>query len=191
MAAEEITTLLVLKNHGRMGRYLLSSISGLGEGVARRVLETLRNNGAIKVSKGGAEITSKGEEMLGRLLEGIGIRQIKEAKDFDRIFMCDCKRCVAALISGAISEDAVVRLRDEAIKGGSDAVLFLEYSCPENKFKILKLNSYLGDFDRDVEEILRNTLTAECGANVVILCGANYYRIIKSLIYITSSIRQA
>lgn len=45
MSAEELTVLLILKRYGRMGRYSLSSVSGMGEGVIRRVLSDLRFKG--------------------------------------------------------------------------------------------------------------------------------------------------
>ncbi|WP_069807845.1 hypothetical protein [Vulcanisaeta thermophila] len=182
--AEEITALLMLRNHGRMGRYLLSSISGMGEGIARRVLENLRKNGAIKVSRGGAEITDKGEELLRDLLRGIGVKNISEVSGFNKVLKCECSRCIAAVLSTAIMEDHLMRLRDEAIKGGSDAVLFMRYTCPEGRFMIYRLGSYLGDFDRDAEENLRRSLTPDCDDDVVVLCGGNYYRVIKSLVHI-------
>ncbi|WP_243666138.1 hypothetical protein [Vulcanisaeta sp. JCM 16159] len=53
MTAEELTVLLILKKYGRMGRYSLSAISGMGEGVVRRVLSELKGQGAIRVMRGG------------------------------------------------------------------------------------------------------------------------------------------
>ncbi|GAB6945461.1 hypothetical protein [Vulcanisaeta sp. JCM 14467] len=188
MSAEELTVLLMLKRYGRMGRYSLSAVSGMGEGVVRRVLNELRSQGAIRVMKGGAELTSRGEELLNNLLRGLGIDEIREVTKFSQVFKCECKRCYVSVISRSINEDSIVRLRDIAIKNGSDAVLFLKFVCPQNRFLILKLNSYLDELSQEAAEELSKLGSISCNKYTIILCGGENYQLIRSLINVVISI---
>ncbi|MGC8606671.1 MAG: hypothetical protein ACP5GZ_02980 [Vulcanisaeta sp.] len=188
MSAEELTVLLMLKKYGRMGRYSLSSVSGMGEGVVRRVLNELKNWGAIRVMKGGAELTSKGEELLGKLLRDFSIDEVREVNQFSQVFRCNCKRCYASVISRSINENEVVRLRDIAIRNGSDAVLFIKFICPQNRFLILKLNNYLDELSQEAANELRKLSNISCDKFMVILCGNESYQLIRSLVNIIISI---
>ncbi|MGC9152867.1 MAG: hypothetical protein ACP5GY_03935 [Vulcanisaeta sp.] len=182
MSIETLTVLLTLKRHGRMGRYSISSMTGLGEGVVRRILNELRDQGAIRSLKGGAELTSKGEELLLRLLSDYGISQIDEGNDFAKLFNCECRKCYMSVIRKDINEGDVVRLRDIAIKNGADAALFLRYECSGNKFLILRLEKYLEDWDPGLGALLRSRfININCNDPVVVVCGPNDYQVLKSL----------
>ncbi len=185
MSAEELTVLLMLKRYGRMGRYSLSAISGMGgEGVVRRVLNELKSQGAIRVMRGGggAELTNKGEELLNNLLRDLGIDEIREVTKFSQVFKCECRRCYVSVVSRSINEDSIVRLRDIAIKNGSDAALFLKYVCPQNRFLILKLNNYLDELSQEAVSELQELGGIGCDKYVIVLCGNESYQLIKSLI---------
>ncbi len=192
MSAEELTVLLMLKRYGRMGRYSLSAVSGMGgEGVVRRVLNELRDKGAIRVMRGGggAELTSKGEELLNDLLRNLGIDEIREVTKFPQVFRCECRRCYVSVISRIINEDSVVRLRDIAIKNGSDAALFLKFVCPQNRFLILKLNNYLDELSQEAAEELSKLDSISCNKYTIVLCGSENYQVIRSLISTVMSIQ--
>ncbi|MCG2864326.1 hypothetical protein B7L70_01570 [Vulcanisaeta sp. EB80] len=189
MAAEAITILLALKRHGRMGRYSLSSITGIGEGVVRRVLNELREQGAIRVMKGGAELTSRGEEILSAMLSNAGIVIINEDEEFAKVFNCGCKRCYALVTRRSFDESDVVRLRDIAIKNGADAVLFLRYDCSQNKFLILRLGTYFEDMYKDLGERLRGlVMNIKCDDSVMIVCGSTNYQLIKSIMGVLGNV---
>ncbi|WP_054844561.1 hypothetical protein [Vulcanisaeta souniana] len=191
MSAEELTVLLILKRYGRMGRYSLSSVSGMGEGVIRRVLSELKvQGGAVRIMRGGgAELTAKGEELLRNMLHGLGIEDIREVNGFFQLFKCECRKCYASLIMRDINEDSVVRLRDIAIKNGSDAILFLKYVCPpQNRFLILKLNNYLDELSIDASRELLNLGNISCDKSVMVVCGSRSYQLIRSLINTVISI---
>ncbi|BDR92614.1 hypothetical protein [Vulcanisaeta souniana] len=188
MSAEELTVLLILKRYGRMGRYSLSSVSGMGEGVIRRVLSELKVQGAVRIMRGGAELTAKGEELLRNMLHGLGIEDIREVNGFFQLFKCECRKCYASLIMRDINEDSVVRLRDIAIKNGSDAILFLKYVCPQNRFLILKLNNYLDELSIDASRELLNLGNISCDKSVMVVCGSRSYQLIRSLINTVISI---
>jgi hypothetical protein len=188
MSAEAITILLALKKYGRVGRYILSSVTGIGEGVVRRVLNELRGQGAIKVLRGGAELTSKGEEILETMLSNAGIAFIIEDDEFARVFNCGCRRCYVLATNKAFGEGDIVRLRDVAIRNGADAVLFLRYECPQGKFLILKLGNYFEDMYVDLGKKLHDLVTkVKCGDSVLIVCGSSNYQLIKSIISVLSS----
>ncbi|ADN49770.1 hypothetical protein [Vulcanisaeta distributa] len=189
MSAEELTVLLMLKRYGRMGRYSLSAVSGMGEGVVRRVLNELRDKGAIRVMRGGAELTSKGEELLNDLLRNLGIDEIRDVTKFSQVFRCECRRCYVSVISRSINEDSVVRLRDIAIKNGSDAALFLKFVCPQNRFLILKLNNYLDELSQEAAEELSKLDSISCNKYTIVLCGSENYQVIRSLISTVMSIQ--
>ncbi|WP_054855923.1 hypothetical protein [Vulcanisaeta sp. JCM 16161] len=182
MSAEELTVLLMLKRYGRMGRYSLSAVSGMGEGVVRRVLNELKSQGAIRVMRGGAELTSKGEELFNKLLRDLGIDEIREVTKFSQVFKCECRRCYASVINRSINEEFIIRLRDIAIKNGSDAVLFLKFVCPQNKFLILKLNNYLDELSSEAADELNKLSGIGCDKYVIVLCGNENYQLIKSLV---------
>ncbi len=188
MSAEAVTVLLILKRHGRMGRYSLSSVSGMGEGVIRRVLSELKEQGAVRIMRGGAELTTKGEEMLRNILHGLGIEDLREVNGFFQLFKCECRKCYASLIIRAINEDSVVKLRDIAVKNGSDAVLFLKYVCPQNRFLILKLNNYLDELSIDASKELLKLSNISCDKSVIVVCGNGSYQLIRSLINTVISI---
>lgn len=189
MAAEAITILLALKRHGRMGRYSLSSITGISEGVVRRVLNELREQGAIRVMKGGAELTSRGEEILSAMLSNAGIVIINEDEEFAKVFNCGCKRCYALVTRRSFDESDVVRLRDIAIKNGADAVLFLRYDCSQNKFLILRLGTYFEDMYKDLGEKLRGlVMNIKCDDSVMIVCGSTNYQLIKSIMGVLGNV---
>jgi predicted transcriptional regulator len=182
MSIENITVLLMLKKHGRMGRYSLSSTTGIGEGIVRRVLNELRDQGAIRVLRGGAELTEVGEELLSRLLNDVGVVFLEEDNSFMKVFNCECHRCYISIIKRDVEENDVIRLRDIAIKNGADAVIFLRYDCVHGKFLILRLNNYFEDLYKDFSERLHNLPNTTCGATMVIACGQNDYHVIKSII---------
>lgn len=177
-----MTVLLMLRRYGRMGRYSLSAVAGMGEGVVRRVLNELREKGAVKVMRGGAELTSKGEELLNNLLHDLGIDEVREVTGFPQLLKCECRRCYASVISRGINEDLIIRLRDIAIKNGSDAVLFLKFVCPQNRFLVLKLNNYLDELSRAAADELGKLSNVSCDKYVIVLCGNENYQLMKSLI---------
>ncbi|WP_243674719.1 hypothetical protein [Vulcanisaeta distributa] len=116
------------------------------------------------------------------MLRDLGIDEIKEVTKFSQVFKCECRRCYASVINRSINEDSIVRLRDIAIKNGSDAALFLKYVCPQNRFLILRLNNYLDELSQEASMELSKLDSISCNKYAIVLCGNENYQVIRSLI---------
>jgi len=183
----ELTVLTLLMSGGRMGRYLLSLRSGLGEGTVRRILSRLRAEGLVRVSRGGAEITESGMRSLVDSLRSQGIMGMIRIDEAARMFG-EKMRCYASSIMVTVSDESVISLRDTAIREGNHAVLILGYECADRKLNILRMNRRLDEFDPDLAAEIINKLNPGCGYSVVIVCGPNDYAVVRGIVKLAMSI---
>lgn len=102
----------IIVERGPVGRKELAEILDLGEGTVRTIMEKMKEDGSIELSRRGASITDQGQRRLSSL--GIEIRPI----EIDDITLgeIDCAvlaRCVAPLVKDGCEQ------RDDAVKAGA------------------------------------------------------------------------
>ncbi len=149
--ANIIAILYLLKKYGRLGRYQLSKMLGIGEGVVRKILERLRDEGYLNTIRGGSSLTELGKKLYEDLLRKFNIKKICEidiksliGKEYYSVGLC-CK----------LNEVKVLSLRDSVVRAGADGALIIIY---ENG--ILKLPYVSNDIKRDFPS-LANSLIKE------------------------------
>jgi len=118
-----LAILYLLSEYGRLGRYQISKTLKLGEGVVRRILKYLKDEGLIVSSKGGSSLTLKGKRFLRKLFDKFNIKKMREVNvtkvvgsDYLGVGIC-CK----ALLGD------ILRIRDEAVRGGAEGALILKF----------------------------------------------------------------
>jgi len=123
LSAVEISVMLAL-GKGIKGRYVLSRELGLGEGVIRGAYRRLRELGLIEVLRGGSRLTPKGFRALRRVLNALGILEIRVLEE-EVVWEEELRGAVAAL-EGEIGD--VVRARDTIVRAGAKAALIIKRS---------------------------------------------------------------
>ena len=172
MEATIIAILLALTK-GYKGRYTLSRETGLGEGYIRRIYSLLNSQGLIRVTRGGAIITSKGSIFLKERLESLGVQTIKLFED-GLLWGAD-KWTLIALLRGKVS--SVVEARDAVVRNGAVAALIVrrrgknfylpgveEYSIQDELPRLYSILLELPEADGDIIVIVaRDILTCVNG----------------------------
>ena len=109
---------------GRLGRTKLSSTLDLGVGEIRTLIRRLRENGLIKVSAKGCELTDLGRKSYSELKKVIFWRSEVQGKSLGI-----GKHCWAFMIRGGSSKVKMgIEQRDAAIKAGASGVLTVLFS---------------------------------------------------------------
>ncbi len=180
LSVQEITLLFLIKLYKRIGRYMLKSLTGIGEGMLRRLLSELRDRGLIRSGRGGSEITETGMRALDEALRRSCLVGLVRADEFRRLLKCN-GMCIAFLVRGLkVDERAVVRARDESVRLGSYAVLIMRVDS-NNKLEILRTEYTLEDFDKRLNELIIETLRPQANDHVIVLCGDTYLTIFRSM----------
>lgn len=94
------------------GRKSLAEELGVGEGVARSLIEGGRRSGHLEVMRAGVRLSQEGQRFLRDVLELCGILHVRPLD----LPLCG-RRCVMAGISRQVG--SVVRLRDELVRRGA------------------------------------------------------------------------
>ncbi len=184
--------MLTLEIHGRMGRTSLKKLTGLGEGVIRRIMNILKELNAIKTTRGGAELTQEGRDLLRRFLNELGVKAYAITDYMLEFLNCKGRTCITFLLNRQINERSVVMLRDEALKKGCNAALIMTCKCEGGLARIyIPPLGFLDEFNPSVNERLKADLggVLECNDSVITLCGLGYVGVLEGLMAVIGAQR--
>ncbi|RLF11665.1 MAG: hypothetical protein DRJ68_03115 [Thermoprotei archaeon] len=116
-----LKTLMLLRD-GVIGRVNLSRLLGLGEGSTRTLISRLKSMGLLEESKRGCSLTDDGRRLASALADKIPVIADVDVKGFGVK-----GRGVGVLVRGVGQGIDVVKLRDEAVKAGAEALITLLY----------------------------------------------------------------
>lgn len=181
ISLNEFIILFLLKFHGRAGRYVLSSLSGISEGIVRRILEELKSRGLIESGKGGSKITERGIEVLKNIFKELHLTNFTRIDEFCKLLNCDGMCMTYVIRDLKLDEKSVVFIRDEAIRSGAHAVLITRLDS-DYKIKILSTDYFLENFNEELKKQVMERLKPKVNDYVLIICGDTYLTILKALI---------
>ncbi|GEM_PF-1060276 len=181
ISLNEFTILFLLKLHGRAGRYVLSSLSGISEGIVRRILEELKSKEMIESGKGGSKITEKGIEVLENIFKELHLANFTRIDEFCKLLNCDGMCMTYVIRDLKLDEKNVILIRDEAIRSGAHAVLITRLNS-DYKIKILGTDYFLENFNEELKEQVIEKLKPRVDDYVFIICGNTYSTILRALI---------
>ena len=139
----------IIDLEGSIGRSRLSKSLGLGEGVGRTIIERLRDEGLIQVSRSGCSLTDRGRNVL----EGIrrhlsrSMPLTESPIGLGRSNVVILVREASRLVRSGIEE------RDASIRAGALGAMTLVYSD-----KILSVPGLSDDSEKDFPEITSQLL---------------------------------
>lgn len=117
---KELLLLLLLKNHGPIGRYALKEMLDMPEheGIIRYMLTELTEEGYVSSNRKGSRLTISGEGMLEKRLKDYNIIEIK---DVTLPFLMSGPKAVGIHIKGkSNSIQSGIEQRDAAIRTGAN-----------------------------------------------------------------------
>ena len=118
-----LIAILILLRDNIMGRYQLSKLLNLGEGITRNFLKYLKEKGYIDVIRGGSKLNEEGMKFLSKLLNRLRIRSISEI-NLAHILKGNYSGYGAA-IPASYCNLSTVTLRDEVVRNGAKGALIL------------------------------------------------------------------
>jgi hypothetical protein len=183
MISEDLLIImLTLRLRGRVGRYYLVNLLGLGEGVVKDRLRELKAMGLVESSRSGSTLTSEGLRRLNEELNGYGVTNIEEV-DLTPVFNRRYSYCVMGGLIKTPNRLNIVELRDVGIKNGGDAVLIMHVSCETVDIPLTGLT--INKFSPELSARIRSRYP--CGSYVVAVCGGTMYGSLKGLIEVAKS----
>jgi len=111
----------LLRMEQPVSRAFLSKSLELGEGTVRSILDILKNQGLLESNNAGHYLSEKGNIIVKKIRDNIGIKQI------NKIPMFPNKKIIAIKIKNPEKTVNVVALRDEAVKNGAEGAVILKY----------------------------------------------------------------
>jgi len=158
---------LEIGDAGRIGRQTLAQESGLGEGSTRTILRRLTDEGYVRTSTGGAELTKKGKSLFSSVKKSLS--ELVRAGD-TQLTLGDSHVAIAVRGGGGRVKYGIEQ-RDSAIKvGASGATTYImssgRFAIPNGSTDCEK------DFPSKSWAVLRESLSPRSG-DAVILCGAS------------------
>jgi len=183
LSIDEFTILLTLYERGKAGRYFLKKILGLGEGVIRKVINELRGRNLVNVSRGGAELTQNGLNLIHEILNTLGIKNFCRIENVEKLLNINTEViCYLYHLDKRLNFiKSIVDIRDEGIRQGLLGVLILEKL--NVGFKLSGTEIMLENYSKELCKRLEGLKDLESGDKVVIVCGLNMFSIIKGFMY--------
>jgi|GEM_PF-498387 hypothetical protein len=112
---------LLLGERGRLGRERLAGSLGLGAGAVRTLISKLRTKKIVEVQRNGATLTKRGEKIYVELSSVLKFYGYVDCWDKNH------ENCYAAVMKKPSTVAKSICLRDEAVRGGADGALLLEW----------------------------------------------------------------
>jgi hypothetical protein len=177
-----ILLLLIIQREGLIGRYRLKSMLNLShrEGLVRLMLTDLKQQGYLKSSKSGSELTKMGRGYIETLFKKYDIIDIQELNL--HLFGIDANSFVIHLQNHSIPKP-VVELRDIAVKAGASGSIIVLFK--NEKFIVPTVYSDLSHEHPDLAKILLYTFELS-DENILIICfSKNKWRALEGGLAIT------
>lgn len=118
----EIALMILFLLYGRLGRRQISNYLNIGEGIAKKMMKKLNNQGLIDVKRGGGSLSGKGLENLRDKLSRFKIVSVNV---FDAEEVCPNCKGIGFLLR-SLSLFRLVEVRDEAVRGGARGALIIK-----------------------------------------------------------------
>ena len=136
----EIALMILLSILGRLGRRQISNYLKIGEGVTKRIVRNLDNQGLVDIKRGGGSLSKKGLENLRDKLSKFKIVSVK-ILDVEEV----CPNCKGVgFLLRKLSLCRLVEIRDEAVRGGARGALIIRVE--EGKLTLPPDLGYLEDY---------------------------------------------
>lgn len=116
-----VVVMALLANLGRIGRYRLGRLMGVGEGEARGLLKYLTNHGYAEPARGGTRLTVKGIRYYRKARSLLGVTKIVFLDIFGMLPFPEAP-CIQ--VSG-IQPSNVLAIRDECVRHGAEGALIM------------------------------------------------------------------
>lgn len=143
---------LLLGGKGRLGRERLADYLGLGAGAIRTLISKLRSKRIVEVQKDGTSLTEKGKRIYAELSSILRFYGRVDCWDKDH------GNCYAVIMRKPETATKSIHLRDQAVRGGADGALLLEWKKEDFYF--------LGEEVR-CEEVLKSPLQRKLRSSVL------------------------
>ena len=180
---DSLIIMLTLRLRGRIGRYHLVNLLGIGEGVIKDRLRELKESGLIQASRSGSVLTNDGVRKLNELLSNYGIVNIQEI-DLTPVFGRKYNYCVMGGLMKWSSGISIIELRDIGVKNGGDAVLIMHVNCMSVDIPLTDLT--IEKFSPELASRIKSTYP--CGTYVIAVCGRTLYYSLRGLIEIAKAV---
>jgi len=118
----EIALMVLFLLYGRLGRRQISNYLNIGEGIAKKMIKNLNNQGLVDVKRGGGSLSRKGLENLRDKLSKFKIVSVNV---FDAEEICPNCKGIGFLLRN-LSLLRLVEVRDEAVRGGARGALIIK-----------------------------------------------------------------
>jgi len=181
---KETLILLILSLKGPVGRYRLKDMLGLSEheGVVKLMLKELKSSEFIRSGAQGATLTRKGEMLLKKRLDKLGIAVIRDLdlKDLET----GPYTVVAHLPKKASLFDSVLRYRDEAIRAGALGTTIITYK--EGVLSVPMVYSNLLEVFPSAAEKLLETFNLQDGDALLVVSGVDRWKAMEGALAVAS-----
>ncbi len=146
----EIALMILFLLYGRLGRRQISSYLNIGEGVTKKMIRNLSNQGLVDVKRGGGSLSGKGLENLQDKLSKFKIISVNV---FDAEEICPNCKGIGFLLRN-LPPLRLIEVRDEAVRGGARGALIIKVKegklfLPPN---LGNLRDYFPLLAREIEE---------------------------------------
>lgn len=151
--AKVLAILYLLSEYRRLGRYQISKMLRLGEGVVRRILKELKETGFVTSLRGGSSLTLKGKKLLRGLLETFKVKKIVKVNVADVVG----PGYLGVGVCCRTSCSDVLKIRDEVVRGGAEGALVLKFEGGELKMPYINGKELLeiSKFMRSVSNLFK------------------------------------
>jgi len=119
-----VAVMVLLANLGRIGRYRLGRLMGVGEGEARGLLKYLIDHSYAEPARGGTRLTAKGLKYYHKAMGLLGVMKIVFL-DISGILPFPQAPCIQV---GGVQTLNVLALRDECVRHGAEGALVMRFS---------------------------------------------------------------
>mgnify|MGYP000004365401 CR=1 FL=1 len=115
-----ISAIIIISWYKPIGRYLLSNLTDVPQGVVRGLLKRLQSSEHVMISKRGAILTPSGEKILNEVLNDLKIGKVSKLKVEEIKPLTEGKCVIGICVKKAANNiKSGVEQRDEVIKHGA------------------------------------------------------------------------
>ncbi len=171
----DLIALIVIKEAGKIGRYTLKDALELSEGRTRSKLRKLVDDGLIATSPLGVYLTSKGKNLLTVEFNNLKIKKYIFTQQ--PILGLRLNHYIFQIMTPLIEKRKMLQLRDEAIRGGASAVIFIIFD--KGKLIVPSVYDNLEREDAATCSLIKNNFKLEEGDFLFIASSENRWLAVK------------
>ncbi len=173
-SADVYLTLYHIYSNGPLGRLKIASILGLGEASIKTMIRRLKEQGIVETDvAAGVYLTSKGEELVRKLIEVIPPPMKIDLKEIATWSNAYASKINLGL--NIIENINALSIRDELVRYGAEAALIIAY---KEKPVLMGVEEY---YHRELEEIA-DKLNARRGDIIIVAWSTNPKNALRALL---------